>query len=649
MRNTEQRPPQTPLSPLISSQALAEAIAKASQYLLSRQSPEGFWVGELEADVTVTAGYIPLMYFVMGKINQDRQRKAVKYILSKQRQDGSWATHYGGPGDLNVTAQAYFALKLAGISADEPFMRRARDFVLGQGGITHTNTLTRIWLALFGQYKWRGVPSIPPEIILLPSHFWFSIYEFASWSRATIVALMVVLTLKPVCRVPDYAAIPELYAEPEKNRDYSPAKAPFFTWQNLFLIADRAFKIYEIFPIRPWRDFALRQVEEWITKHQEEDGSWGGIMLPWVYSLIALKGLGHDLDHPVVARGLAGLEAFIVEDETTFRLQPATSPVWDTAWAVLALREAGLSSNHPALTSAAQWLLAQEIKRSGDWQVKNPGTAPGCWSFEFKNDCYPDIDDTAVVPRALLRLQLDGNKEASRSAVAEGLKWVMSMQSRNGGWAAFDRDSNRKILEYIPFADFMSPIDPTCPDVTAHVLELMADIKEDGNKLKEALSYTKKAQETDGAWYGRWGVNYIYGTGLVLSGIKAAGEDMQQDCVLRAVEWLKVHQNADGGWGETCRTYDDPRTRGIGPSTASQTAWAVTGLVSTGDYTSDAVCRGSSYLLSTQMENGSWPEDAYTGTGFPRAFYLRYDLYRIYFPLLALARYRSLSKGAQDD
>ncbi len=627
--------------------AVDRAIKRAQNYLLRVQSQGGYWVGELEADVSVAAGYIPLMYLLAGKVDPERQRKVVNYVKSKQRADGSWSTYHDGPGDLNVTIQAYFALKLAGVSAGEPLMQSAREFILAHGGITRANTLTKIWLALFGQFDWRGTPAIPPEIILLPNWFYFNIYEFASWSRATIVALMVVVTRKPVYPVPDFAQVSELYVAPEGHRDYSLGKTEnIFSWRSFFLWLDRFFKAWEKLPLKPGRGLAWQRTERWVIEHQETDGSWGGILLPWVYSLIALKCLGYPLDHPALARGLKGLEDFIIEDSATLRLQPATSPVWDTAWAVVALSESGLAADHPKLVRAARWLLKQEIRTGGDWQVKNPRTEPGCWAFEFENDLYPDIDDTALVPRALLRVRLPGEDEAGKAeAVKRGWRWVLSMQSRNGGWAAFDRNNNKQILAHIPFADFMTPLDPTSPDVTAHAIELLAELDTGNSSLGKALSYLKREQEADGAWYGRWGVNYIYGTGLVLTALQAAGQDMTENYINRAVSWLESCQNHDGGWGETCHTYEDRLSRGIGPSTASQTAWALLGLIAAGKQAGPAVKRGINYLVNTQPKDGAWPEDAHTGTGFPKAFYLRYDLYRVYFPLLALARYKASVNG----
>lgn len=624
-------------------QALEQAIIRAQDYLLGIQNQVGYWVGELEADVAVSAAFGPLMYFLTGKVDPVRQQKVVNYVRSKQRADGSWSTYYGGPGDLSVTVQAYFALKLAGVSAEEPCMRRARYFILSHGGITRSSTLTKVWLALFGQFDWRGTPAMPPEIILLPDWFHFNIYEFASWSRATIVALMVVLTQKPTCHVPEHAQISELYLEPESSRDYSLGEfEKIFSLRSFFLLLDCLFKAWEKLPFKPGRRLALSKAEEWIVDHQEADGSWGGIMLPWVYSLIALKCLGYTLEHPVIVKGRQGLEDCIIEDSSTLRLQPATSPVWDTAWAMIALNDSGLSPSHPALVRAARWLLKQEIQTGGDWQVKNPRTEPGGWAFELDNDLYPDIDDTAVAPRALRKVNLPQPAEEHKAgAIRRGMHWVISMQSSNGGWAAFDRDNNMKILAHIPFADFMTPLDPTSPDVTAHAIELLGELNAGGSWLKSALTYLKGCQEADGAWFGRWGVNYIYGTGLVLSALPAAGEDMKQSYVRRAISWLESCQNSDGGWGETCHTYEDQFCRGRGPSTASQTAWAIMGLIAAGEHAGGTVKKGINYLLSSQKGDGSWQEEAYTGTGFPKAFYLRYDLYRIYFPLIALGRYKA--------
>ncbi len=628
-------------------EALERAIERGQGYLLGRQSAQGYWVGELEADASVSAGYVPLTYLMLGRVEPARQRKVANYVRSKQNPDGSWSAYHGGPGDLSVTIQVYFALKLAGASPEEPGMRRAREFILAEGGIGRANVIAKVWLALFGQFPWEATPAVPPEVMLLPNWFYLNPYEFASWSRATIVALSIVLTIRPTCQVPAFARLDELYVEPAGQRRYPLGKADrFWSWRNAFLGLDSLLKLYERLPAKPGRALALRRAAEWVVAHQEADGSWGGIMLPWIYSLAALKGLGYSVDHPIVARGLRGLEGFIVEDDSTLRLQPATSPVWDTAWTVIALREAGLAAEHPALRRAAGWLLAQEIRSGGDWKVKNPRTEAGCWAFEFDNDLYPDLDDTPLVARALRRVALpEEAQKAATGAIERGRQWVIGMQGRDGGWAAFDRDNDRQILAHIPFADFMTPLDPTCADVTAHVVEFLAEDEPEGTSCRRALAYLRRTQEPDGAWYGRWGVNYIYGTSLVLGALQAAGE-ADQDCAQKAVSWLLEHQNPDGGWGESCQTYDDPACRGQGRSTASQTAWALMGLIAAGAARSGAATAGVDYLLQTQREDGTWQEEAYTGTGFPRAFYLRYDLYRAYFPLLALARYQACLKEA---
>jgi squalene-hopene/tetraprenyl-beta-curcumene cyclase len=622
---------------------LDAAIQAAQAYLLSIQQPPGCWSGELESDASVTAGYIPLFYFMLGKVDPHRQTKVVKQLLSKQNPDGSWSTNPAAPGDLNVSIQAYFALKLAGISANEAPLQLARQFILSKGGISRANVFTRIWLALFGQVEYSELPSIPPELIFFPDRFYFNIYEFASWSRETIMALCLVLSIKPVCKLPVHARLSELYVAPSGQRSASrPSTARIFSWKRFFALLDGIFKAWDKLPYHPGRKQALRRVEAWVVEHQERDGSWGGIMLPWIYSLMALKSLGYGLDHPVIARGMAGLEAFILEDEQTLRMQPSVSPVWDTAWSLIALREAGLPADHPRLQQAAHWLLGQEIRKRGDWKVKNPKTQPGGWAFEFFNDWYPDLDDSAVVPRALLNIQLSEPLEQEKSqAIQRALNWVLDMQSKNGGWAAFDRDNNKQFLDHTPFADFMSPLDPTCADVTAHVIELLSTTGQGQPALAKARSYLKQTQEPDGAWFGRWGVNYIYGTGLTMAGLAACGEDPKGAAIRRAAAWLTSHQHQDGGWGETCETYSNPSSRGVGPGTPSQTAWALIGLIAAGDWDTPAVQNGIQYLLSCQQQDGGWEESEFTGTGFPGLFYLRYDYYRIYFPLMALARYRS--------
>jgi squalene-hopene/tetraprenyl-beta-curcumene cyclase len=618
--------------------SLEQAIERAGRFLLGKQHGAGYWYGPLEADASVTAGYIPLMYFLKGGAEPERQRRIINYLRSQQGPDGMWPAYRGGPGDLSVSLQVYLALKIAGIGADETILARAREGIVEKGGVENANAFTRIWLAIFGQYRWDRLPALPPELIWLPGWFPISIYDFASWSRETIVALMLVLHLKPVCRLPRGAGLEELAVAGSPKKPENPKNF----WGGLFGITDRLFKAWEKLPSPPGRRSSVNRAEQWLVSHQEKDGSWGGILLPWVYALIGLKETGYSLDHPVMAQGLRGLEGFIIEDADTLLLQPATSPVWDTAWAVVALREAGFPAGDPALQNAARWLLSKEVREPGDWSIKTRAE-PGCWSFEFENRFYPDIDDTAVVPRALKGVSLPAGEEAARAgAVRRGTSWVLRMQGKNGGWAAFDRDNDKKMLENIPLADFMTPLDPTSSDVTAHVLELLVTDRSFSDSVQRARRYLRNIQEADGSWYGRWGVNYIYGTGLTLAGLQASGEDMRSPYVRKAADWLVSCQNGDGGWGEACRSYDDPSLRGRGQSTASQTAWALLGLSACGG--GPEADRGAAFLLAAQKGDGSWDEDGFTGTGFPRAFYLRYDLYRIYFPLLALSRYREVRK-----
>jgi len=629
--------------------ALERAIQQAQAALLRAQHPEGYWVGRLQADASVGAGYLPLMYFLTGSLPAGRAAKIVDHLLSTLRSDGSWPSYFGGPGDLNVSLQTYFALKLAGLTCAEPAMKAARAFIREAGGIEAASTITRIWLALFGQVSWDTVPTIPPELILLPGWLPLSIYEFASWSRATIVALMALIALRPVCPIPASASLEELSVREAGRRGEASRSWGPLSWEGLFLRLDRLLKAGERARFKPLRWRSLRRVEEWILSHQEQDGGWGGILLPWVYSLMALKSLGRPADDPAIVRGIHGLDDFFVEEQGRLWLQPATSPVWDTAWSVVALRESGLPADHPALRRAALWLLSQEIQRRGDWAVKNPRVQPGCWAFEFANSIYPDLDDTAVVPRALSRVRLEGGQERRKQeAIRRAAAWIKAMQGRDGGWAAFDRDNNRRAFAHVPYGDFMTPLDPASPDVTAHVLEFLAE-QGGGRAVAAGLRYLRQEQEPDGAWFGRWGVNYLYGTGLCLAAAQACGERMEQDYVRKAVSWLQSCQNPDGGWGESCATYADPRLRGRGASTPSQTAWALLGLGAEAgpERVPDggSLERGVTYLLSTQSADGFWPEEQYTGTGFPRAFYLKYDLYRLYFPLLALARCRPALTG----
>jgi len=638
-------PAPTPQAARASREALDACIERAVAHMRSIQAPDGFWWAELESNATMAAEHLLLERF-LGIGEPGRTRKIASYLLRLQQPDGSWPIWHGGAGDVSVSTEAYFALKLAGVDADAEEMRRARAFILSRGGIGKTRVFTRLWLALFGQSDWDALPALPPEAALLPSRFPFNIYEFASWARATIVAILLVWAHRPVVPIEPHEGVAELYVAPDERRRilFSRSKRPL-TWRNAFLAIDRALRWHERLPWKPLRRRAVRACERWILDHQEADGSWGGIQPPWVYSLIALRCLGYANDHPVMARGIHGLmHDFAIETDDTFTVQPCLSPVWDTALAVTGLREAGVPADDPALLRAGRWLLSKEIRAPGDWRVKVKGVGPGGWAFEFANDKYPDTDDTAEVLIALRLLDLG---DEARPATLRARAWLRAMQSRNGGWGAFDRDNTRAFVTQIPFADFGATLDPPSEDVTAHIVEAfgLAGVPSSEPMVRRALAYLRETQDKGGAWFGRWGVNYVYGAGAVVPALVAAGEGPGSPRIRRAVRWLVEHQNVDGGWGEACESYADPAMRGRGPSTASQTAWALLALLAADEERSDAVARGVRWLVERQEPDGQWEEPQFTGTGFPRDFMLKYHLYRNYWPLWALGRYRRLLDG----
>lgn len=627
--------------PLTRGSSLDEAIRRGVAHMLAIQHPDGYWWGQLETNVTITAEYLLLTHF-LGVPEPRRWKRIAAYLRDKQLEDGGWPLYFGGPSDLNATVEAYFALKLAGLPADEPAMRRARERALALGGIPRTRVFTRVWLALMGQYDWAGLPVMPPELMFFPRWFPFNIYEFASWARETIVPLLVLFARRPVHPVPPGAGVAELY--PGGRPAHSPRpRAPWLSVKQGFLLLDRLLHLWERLPIQPGRPAALQAVEDWILAHQEADGSWGGIQPPWVYSLMALHELGYGTDHPIIARGLAGFEEFGVDEGEGWWVQSCISPVWDTALSVIALREAGLPPTHPALVRAAEWLIGKQILVGGDWQVKNPDGPPGGWAFEFHNSLYPDTDDTAEVLLALRLVKLPDERRR-RLAIERGFRWLLSMQSSNGGWGAFDRDNVRWVMTQLPFCDFGEVIDPPSEDVTAHIIECLGKLGYDRAfpPIARALAYLRRTQERDGAWFGRWGVNYLYGTGAVLAGLAAAGVRPDSGWVRRAASWLLSCQNADGGWGESCASYELAAARGRGRSMPSQTAWVLLGLLASGHGGSPTVQRGVDFLVRAQGPDGAWPEDAFTGTGFPRDFLIKYHLYRNVFPLTALGRYRRM-------
>jgi squalene-hopene/tetraprenyl-beta-curcumene cyclase len=642
--------------------AAQQARDKARRHLLSLQEEDGFWKGELETNVTMEAEDL-LMREFLGVGDTELTAQTARWIRSKQRADGTWATFYDGPGDLSTTIEAYLALRLAGDDPTEPHLTKAADFIRDQGGIENSRVFTRIWLALFGLWSWDDLPAMPPEIIFLPRWFPLNIYDWACWARQTVVPLTIVNALRPVRPLHTADGAVLSVDELRTFNPVVPVAAPRLSVTGAFQALDKLLSRYgratsSLAPVRALRGLAMRRAAQWIVDRQEADGSWGGIQPPWVYSLMALHLLGYPLVHPVVAKGLVGLDNFTVLEQSdegvTRRLEACQSPVWDTALAVIALADAGLPASDPRLTKAANWLVAEEIRVPGDWSVRRPRLSPSGWAFEFANDLYPDTDDTAEVVLALRRSE-PADPGPLQDAVKRGVAWAVGMQSKDGGWGAFDADNTRSLILRLPFCDFGAVIDPPSADVTAHMLEMLGAVDTDGEYAQATaagVQWLFRHQEADGSWFGRWGANHVYGTGAVLPALIAVGVPSTTPAIRRAVRFLEKHQNSDGGWGEDLRSYHDPRTWvGRGTSTASQTAWALLALLAVGEE-SVSLRRGVRFLMDTQRADGTWDEPQYTGTGFPGDFSINYHLYRLVFPLSALGRYVSrlrvidLSAGA---
>ncbi|NUV65022.1 squalene--hopene cyclase [Streptomyces sp. CAI-85] len=618
-------------------EAAVRAVQRATAHLLARQDAEGWWKGDLETNVTMDAEDLLLRQFLGIRDDATTQATAL-FVRGRQREDGTWATFHGGPPDLSATVEAYVALRLAGDAPEAPHMALAAAWIRDRGGIAAARVFTRIWLALFGWWKWEDLPELPPELLYFPKWFPLSIYNFGCWARQTIVPLTVVSAKRPVRPAP--FPLDELHTDPDLPNPPRPL-APLHTWDGLFQRLDKVVRGYRTVAVRRLRGAALNSAARWIVERQENDGAWGGIQPPAVYSIIALHLLGYDLAHPVMRAGLESLDRYAVWREDGSRMiEACQSPVWDTCLATIALADAGVPADHPQLVKAADWMLGEQIVRPGDWSVRRPQLPPGGWAFEFHNDNYPDIDDTAEVVLALRRVA-HHDPQRTEKAIARGVRWNLGMQSRNGGWGAFDVDNTSRFPNRLPFCDFGEVIDPPSADVTAHVVEMLAveGLSHDP-RTRRGIAWLLAEQEPDGSWFGRWGVNYVYGTGSVVPALTAAGLPARHPAIRRAVGWLERVQNDDGGWGEDLRSYQDPaRWSARGASTASQTAWALMALLAAGEKDSKAVERGVAWLVETQREDGSWDEPCFTGTGFPWDFSINYHLYRQVFPLTALGRY----------
>jgi squalene-hopene/tetraprenyl-beta-curcumene cyclase len=587
--------------------SLDEAIDRGTRRLLELQRPGGIWVGELESNVTMTAQHL-FWHHVLGLRTPELDRRIANELMARMRDDGTWAIWFEGPPDLSTSIEAYVALRMAGVDPGA----KALAYIRREGGAPKSRLFTKCFLALLDQWPWQRMVPIPPELVLLPPSAPFSIYNFACWARQTFVALSVAQSLRPVRPADvDLSAIGAIRGRTR------PAGRP-----------------------NALRRRALARAEQWIRDRQEADGSWGGIQPPWVWGIVALAALGHGFDDPVLRKAVDGWQGFMVADGDRLRPEACQSPVWDTGLAVLALRACGVPADHPQLKAAGAYLLGEEVTVKGDWAIRVPGLAPGGWAFEYENDLYPDVDDAAVIALALRGLGIGD------AAVGRGLDWLVGMQSKRGGWGAFDVDNQAMWLYRIPFCDFGKVTDEPSADVTAHALETLGREQGYDGAIERGLRFLLDEQEADGSWFGRWGVNHLYGTGAALPALEACGVPADHPSVRRAVGWLDSVQQAHGGFGEDIRSYADPIWRGRASfATPSQTAWALTGYVAAGNAEVTSARRAADYLCHVQRDDGDWDEQHFTGTGFPLDFMIRYHLYRISFPLLALGRMRERLSG----
>src|SRR5580765_4347753 len=628
-------------------QKLPESIERGADHLLSLQASEGYWLGELEADSTLESDYIYYL-FVLGKADPQRIAKLANYVRSRQLPDGGWRIYPGGPSELNATCKAYFALKLAGDSTESTHMVHARKTVHRLGGLEHTNSYVRFYLALIGAVGWELVPAIPVELMLVPHWCFINIYEMSSWTRGIVIPMAILCALRPNWRLPERARVDELFKDISHKAAAFDWSKQLISWRNIFLAIDRGLKLYEKLPWKPLRQRAIREAKSWMLDHIERTEGLAAIYPAMMNSIFALMALGHSPDDPLTWREIKEFSRFEIEEGDIIRMQPCVSPVWDTCIAMVSLEEAGLPPDHPALVKAADWMLSKQVLGPGDWQYKNKDAEPGGWAFEFRNDSFPDVDDTAFVLMALQRVK-HPDPERMENSVRLGIQWLLSMQNRDGGWGAFDRDNDRQLFCNIPFADHNAMIDPSTADVTARVVECLGRFgwPAEHPAIRRAVKFLLRDQCEDGSWFGRWGVNYVYGTSGALRALETVSLTAEEFCQ-RAVSWLRAVQKADGSFGESLWSYTDPATKGQGNSTASQTAWGLIGLLAGAAPHDPAIQNAVAYLVHQQNTDGSWSESDFTGTGFPGVFYLKYHLYRNSFPLYALARFRNQVQGPQE-
>jgi len=628
----------------------AQAAHRASEYLAGIQSAQGYWWAELTADTTLESDYILLQLWLHPPVNgvwnpptENLIRKAVESILARQLPDGGFNVYPQGPADVSATVKAYFALKLAGLDYNDLRLTRARELILANGGIQAANSYVKINLSLFDLFPRDRAPSIPPEMMLAGNF----IYEMSSWTRAIVIPLSIVHAINPRRPVPAGFNLQELFVADGQQLEFRRDRASF-TWRNVFLRLDKVLKFWEKHGSKTLRQRAIQEAAAWMLEHTRHTDGVAAIYPPMMYVIMALDLLGYGPRSPERVEAERQFDNLMVDDarggQSRFFFQPCFSVVWDTAIAAFALGEAA-EPPHDALRRSADWLLTKEVRRKGDWSVKRPSTEPSGWYFEFANEFYPDIDDTAMVLLALNRSSAS-RPEDQQSCEHRAIQWLFDMQSKDGGWAAFDVDNDWRPLSFVPFADHNAMLDPTCPDITGRVLEALCayGYNRSHPAIEKAVQYLIRTQEQDGSWYGRWGVDYVYGTFLALRGLAAAGVSDREAYVQRSLEWVRSIQNFDGGWGESCESYRQ-KSFVAAPSTPSQTAWAVLALLAGGDTTSTSLMDGVEYLIRTQKSDGTWDEELATGTGFPEVFYLCYHLYRNSFPLLALNAFRKLKAG----